>query len=154
MNTTLTKDQLMMAAIMRRGEPMKVAALAHAAGIGETTARRVIKELVITGILVRTDEGTYNMATASKTKKAAEKKAAVNPRGKRPDSAARDDAVFAAIKKLKDGASKTAVAEAVGGEPGKTYLSIWRLKHEGRVEIVRVEGSRTPIYRVVAAATS
>jgi biotin operon repressor len=147
MSPALTTEQRIMAAIMGRGEPMKVSVLARHLSYSETTIRKAVKSLTVTGILIRTQEGTYEMAASKKA--TATKEAPVSPRGKRPSSVERDDAVFNAIKKAgKDGIGKADLATAVGQEPGITYLSVWRLQKEGRVAIKRVDGSRTPVYVV------
>jgi hypothetical protein len=65
------------------------------------------------------------------------------------DTLARDEQV---VELLRAGPQTVAqLAEAIGVERGKTYLCIYRLRQNGRVERVKIAESRHPGWRLVNA---
>lgn len=153
----LNHRQRILALLFQRG-PCKVAMLARATNLGETTVRTTLKNLVDMGEVMRTEEGLY-MASASKKaspkatttpKENGEGKTRGGPKGQREHTLERDGKVLAAVEKAKTPVTVADLAEQLGETKAFVYLSLYRLKRDGKVSISRVEGSRTPVYTKVA----
>lgn len=145
---TLTKEQEVIAHIIWAGEEgAKVSALAKGLHRSETTVRRTVKQLIDVGELVN-EEGRIKMATRTRTKKEEAPAEEKQPRtGQRAHTTELDNKILAVITKSKDkGVTKDAVAEAVNTTPTLAYGALHRLKAAGKINIQRVEGSRTPVY--------
>lgn len=145
-----------MARVMLRGA-LKPAAIAAGIHRHPDTVRKVVRQLIMDGELVRDQEGRITMADTATKEKPAKGKAAkaaateTAPRGgPRAHTVELDDKVLKAIGTGKTGKTKAELAEAVGASESLVYGAIHRLKAAGKVQINRVEGSRTPTYSRVA----
>ena len=113
--------------------PTKVSVLAKAAGIGETTTRKVLHLLKGEG-KVRQVGALWTVAdetTAAPTPR--EEKVSGETNGTRHGAAAeRDEAVFAYL--TEHGAqTRNAIAEHFGVKPSEAYLSLFRLRKADRI---------------------
>lgn len=139
---------------------------------GETTVRKAVRELEAEGfikfdsangvkgryVIVNknepdTSEGGDNMTTATKDKPAAKKAAAKAEapkkgpgRPKDPEVQSRDAKALKLISAKAEGLSVAELAEALETTKEKAYISVWRLRVEGKI-VKAPSGTRTPRWR-------
>lgn len=157
-----TKDQLpkmhkLVLAVLDGGG-LTIAEVKKAVPCGETTARTALNDMLALGHVTKSS-GTPAVWEAVRTPepekpaKAAGSNAASSQPGKASKGAevaqARDSAVLASIAEAGiKGKTRDQVAEDLGLSPSLTYLSMWRLQRDGRIELV-LSGRRAPNYCAV-----
>jgi predicted transcriptional regulator len=138
-----TKDKVLEA--LGLNGPAKVAVIVRRTELGETTVRKMLKELVDGGEAIRLESGLFHLPPQAAEKPAEPK--VRQPGQKDKETQQRDDEVLLVLQRNGQ-MSREEIAEKLNTTSSLAYLSLYRLRRDGLVKQIHI-GTRTPDWAVV-----
>lgn len=135
--TTTIPPRVVMERYVEEHGPTKTVGLAKAAGISETTARKILGMLAVEGKIVKQGALWALPSTGETTEDTAPAVKRTGGGASRAEASSRDEDVFVRLE-ASGPLTRNDIAEHFGIKPSQAYLSLFRLRESNRV--VRLEG--------------